>query len=88
VLLTLEIDPNEVETLENLKNLTGAKSYEALLNKVLALAEWAALESRHGHLVVSLDQTRTGYTVLDMGLLGPAGFAVAEPVTRPMAVGE
>jgi hypothetical protein len=85
VLLTLEIDPNEVKTLENLKNLTGAKSYEALLNKVLALAEWAALESRHGHLVVSLDQARTGYKVLDMGLLGSAGLAAAE---RPMAVGE
>jgi hypothetical protein len=90
VFLTLQIDPDEVETLDNLKDLTGAESYEALLNEAIALATWAAAQSRNGRLVVSLDQARTGYKVLDMALLGhaaAAGGPAARP-TRRMAVGE
>ena len=85
MVLTLEIDPEQLGVLRHLKNLTGAESFEALINQALALRGWAAEQKQNGRLVVALNQAKDGYVVLD--LESPAGeSAPGEPAT--VAAGE
>lgn len=66
VVLTIEIDPHHLGALRHLKNLTGAESFEALINQALALRGWAAEQKQNGRLVVALNQAKDSYVVLDL----------------------
>jgi hypothetical protein len=78
VILSVEIDPNALESMKRLKHDTGASSYEALFNDAITLMGWAVKQRQGGRIVASLDEASNVYKELQMTSLEHAAEHAAE----------
>jgi len=79
VSLLIEIEPHAIEDLDKLKRMTGAETYEELLNEAITLAYWFFRERQRGHSVASVDEDAHTYKTVDTPLLGGGSRTVAAP---------
>lgn len=71
--IELVFDDKGMELIEELKGLTGIKTYKELFNNSITLFDWAVVQSIQGRLVTSLDEQEKNYKQLVMPSLQNAG---------------
>jgi hypothetical protein len=85
VALLVEIKPTAMKALDELRQATGAETYEEVLDEAIALFRWAFRERHSGRLVASVDENAYAYKEVEVPLLknhvGPSASHL------PVAVG-
>jgi len=71
--IELGFDEKGMELVEELKLLTGIKTYKELFNNTNTLLDWAVIQTIQGRLVTSLNEQEKNYKQLVMPSLQHAG---------------
>ena len=71
--IELGFDDKGMELVEELKLLTGIKTYKELFNNSITLLDWAVVQTIQGRLVTSLNEQEKNYKQLVMPSLQYAG---------------
>jgi hypothetical protein len=70
--MLIQIDDGDENSLESLRNTTGAKDYKELFNNALTMLSWAVEQRRAGREIGSINETEKSYRVLQMNILDRA----------------
>jgi len=67
--IQVEFDDEAMRQVEDLKQLTGLKTYKDLFNNGIALLWWAANQRRNGRAIASVDEEQREFKELQMPAL-------------------
>jgi hypothetical protein len=67
--IQVEVDDEAVDQIEELKRLTGLKTYKDLFNNSIAILWWAANQRRNGRAIASIDEQKHEFKELQMPVL-------------------
>lgn len=67
--IQVEFDDEAMRQVEDLKQLTGLKTYKDLFNNSIAILWWAANQRRNGRAIASVDEQQHEFKELQMPAL-------------------
>ncbi|MGH9635419.1 MAG: hypothetical protein ACRD72_11350 [Candidatus Angelobacter sp.] len=67
--IQVEVDDEAVNQIEELKRLTGLKTYKDLFNNSIAILWWATNQRRNGRIIASIDEQKHEFKELQMPVL-------------------
>ena len=70
--IQLDLDPQGVEIIQELKQNTGLRTHKELFNTAITVLHWAVEQQLKGRIVASLDEESENYRELQMPALDRA----------------
>ena len=64
--IQFDLDAEGLQLLEDLKAVTGLKTYKDLFNNAITLLDWAIAQRRAGRTIASMDKGNENYKELQM----------------------
>ena len=83
--IQFDLDAEGLQLLEDLKAVTGLKTYKDLFNNAITLLDWAINQRRAGRTIASMDKGNENYKELQMPAIERAAPRVTTPVESPAA---
>ena len=77
--IQLDLDPQGVKMIEELKRQTGIKTHKDLFNNALTILTWAVQQRMAGRTVASMDEQTEKYRELQMPILTHAASLATNP---------
>ena len=77
--IQLDLDPQGVKMIEELKRQTGIKTHKDLFNNALTILTWAVQQRMAGRTVASMDEQTEKYRELQMPVLTHAASLATNP---------
>ena len=67
--ICLELNEEEVNNLNQMKESVGVRTYRELLNNALTLLEWAIAKCKSGRIIASVDEKKNKYQEMVLPIL-------------------